>query len=242
MIEIGHYRFTTHDARATLRHALGMFDNTLPAAHPVLTARRSSVADLLDGIDPHNVADAELANLLNPVWDLLCGIPDDLTPGSAAAPTQVGVVAGLFRSDGGVPKTSINTATVGFGGVDGDRQATRRHHGRPWQALCLWSHEVIDELVGEGHPVTPGGAGENILLSGIDWATLGLGSTLRIGTVTCHVMAHTIPCTQLAALFTDRDFNRISHERGSRSRLYARVVTPGEIEVGDQCAVNAPEN
>jgi MOSC domain-containing protein YiiM len=72
----------------------------------------------------------------------------------------------LSRSDGGVPKHSTDHVTVGFRGVDGDRQATRAHHGSPWQALCLWSREVIDALVAEGHPIAPGAAGENVTIAG----------------------------------------------------------------------------
>jgi hypothetical protein len=46
------------------------------------------------------------------------------------APQTRGTVKGLFVSEGGVPKLPVEVAVVGYRGVDGDRQATRQHHGR----------------------------------------------------------------------------------------------------------------
>ena len=86
-----------------------------------------------------------------------------------------GTVAGLFASDGGVPKRPIPVAEVGYRGVSGDRQAARKHHGRVWQALCLWSVEVIDGFAAAGHPIVPGSAGENVTIAGVDWSTLRPG-------------------------------------------------------------------
>ena len=84
----------------------------------------------------------------------------------AGAPTQEGTVAQLNVSDGGVPKKPVEVAEVGDRGLVGDRQADRQHHGRPLQALCLWSVEVIDALRAEGHPIEPGLAGENVTIAG----------------------------------------------------------------------------
>jgi MOSC domain-containing protein YiiM len=39
-----------------------------------------------------------------------------------------------------------------------------------WQALCLWSADVIGEFARAGHAIRPGAAGENIIVTGIDWA------------------------------------------------------------------------
>ena len=57
-----------------------------------------------------------------------------------------GVVHRIHVSDGGVPKLPVDAADIGLRGVAGDRQQNRKHHGAPWQALCLWSLEVIQEL------------------------------------------------------------------------------------------------
>lgn len=160
----------------------------------------------------------------------------------AGAPTQRGAVAQLNVSDGGVPKRAVLSVDVGLRGVAGDRQADRRHHGRPLQALCLWSADVIDALRAEGHPVAPGLAGENITVSGIDWTTIRAGVQLRIGEVLAEVSAAATPCKKNAAWFADRDISRIDHDlHPGWSRMYAWVREPGAICVGDDVVVE-PES
>ena len=83
-----------------------------------------------------------------------------------------GTVASLHASGGGVPKPEIPSAEIDVGGVVGDAQAARQYHGRPWQALCLWSTEVVEAWAAEGHPIFPGAAGENLSLSGLDWSQI----------------------------------------------------------------------
>jgi MOSC domain-containing protein YiiM len=156
----------------------------------------------------------------------------------AGAPTQEGVVAQLNVSNGGVPKKPVEVAEVGDRGLVGDRQAERRHHGRPLQALCLWSAEVIDALRAEGHPIEPGLAGENVTIGGIDWARIQPGAQLLIGDVLAEISAWSTPCVKNAPWFTDRDFNRMNHDRHPGwSRAYAWVREPGTIRQGDRVIV-----
>jgi MOSC domain-containing protein YiiM len=156
----------------------------------------------------------------------------------AGAPTQLGTVAQLARSGGGVPKAPVAEVEVGHRGVLGDRQADRRNHGRPFQALCLWSTEVIDALRAEGHPIRPGAAGENVTVQGIDWTTVRTGVRLRIGEVLCEVSVFALPCAKNAKWFADRDFRRMLHERHPGwSRAYAWVLEPGTIREGDAVEV-----
>jgi len=161
------------------------------------------------------------------------------------SPSATGRVDLIHASGGGVPKVAVPEATVGYRGLAGDRQATRRHHGRVWQALCLWSTEVIDTLAAEGHPVAPGSAGENLTLSGIDWSTLRPGARLLIGApgnqgdgVLLETTAWAAPCRTLNDVFTDRDFRRIDvlRDRGA-SRLYAKVLRDGVVRSGDAVLV-----
>ena len=156
----------------------------------------------------------------------------------AGAPTQEGTVAQLNVSDGGVPKKPVEVAEVGDRGLVGDRQAARQHHGRPLQALCLWSTEVIDALRAEGHPIEPGLAGENVTLSGIDWTTIQPGTQLLIGDVLAEISAWSTPCVKNAPWFVDRDFHRMDHDRHPGwSRAYAWVREPGTIRHGDRVVV-----
>ena len=156
----------------------------------------------------------------------------------AGAPTQEGRVVQLNVSDGGVPKKPVEVAEVGDRGLVGDRQAERRHHGKPLQALCIWSADVIDALRSEGHPIEAGSAGENITVAGVDWSTIRPGTQLLVGDVLAEISAWATPCKKNASWFADRDFNRIEHGRHPGwSRAYAWVREPGTIRQGDTVVV-----
>ena len=139
-------------------------------------------------------------------------------------------------SDGGVPKTAVSEAVVNELGVVGDRQNDTVHHGGVDRALCLFSLEVIEQFQDEGHPIGPGSAGENLTVSGLDWATLELGTRLTLGSdVEIEITSYTAPCSKNAAWFIDGDFTRMSQSRHpGESRLYAKVRTPGAISTGDE--------
>lgn len=157
----------------------------------------------------------------------------------AGAATRTGTVATLHASGGGVPKPAVPALVVGRLGARGDVQADRRNHGRPFQALCLWAVEVIADLAAEGHPIRPGAAGENVTVSGLDWAALVPGMRVRFGSeVLAEVSAYTTPCKKNARWFVGGDFLRMSHVRhpGS-SRLYAWVLRGGTIRPGDPVVV-----
>jgi MOSC domain-containing protein YiiM len=155
-----------------------------------------------------------------------------------APASSKGRVDGLFASDGGVPKLPIAVARIGYRGVDGDRQAERRHHGKVWQALCLYSGDRIDALRDEGHPIAPGRAGENISVRGVEWNAVRPGVHLRIGPVLAEITAYATPCTKNARWFVDREFVRINHDQHPGwSRVYAAVLEDGVVRVGDQVVV-----
>lgn len=138
-------------------------------------------------------------------------------------------------STGGVPKRPIDRAWIGTDGVEGDYQADRKHHGGPDQTLCLYSLEVIEVLQGEGHPIAPGSAGENLTISGLDWAAMGSGQRYRVGDdLVMEITNTTSPCSKNAQWFVGGDFRRMSDSKhpGS-SRWYARVLTPGIVAKDD---------
>lgn len=146
-----------------------------------------------------------------------------------------GSVHGLFTSDGGVPKLPVERVEIGPRGLAGDRQAARRHHGRPWQALCLWSLEVVERLREEGHPLAPGRAGENVSIAGLDWAAVRPGTRLRLGDeVHAEVTVPALPCKKNARWFLGGDFMRMYHGREPGvARVYAWVLGGGTLRVGD---------
>lgn len=168
----------------------------------------------------------------------LCSIADVRRAAGDAVESQRGSVAQISRSGGGVPKLAVESAAIGRRGVDGDVQTARVHHGRPWQALCLWSAEVIDALAADGHPIVPGAAGENITISGIDWASLRAGTIIDIGDVRCQLSAPAVPCSKNAQWFIDGEISLMDHAlHPGQSRWYASVLRPGSITTGDPVLV-----
>lgn len=174
-------------------------------------------------------------------WHHLIDIASIAVSLGAGGEPQVGTVEQISRSSGGVPKTSVPEAHVSRSGMEGDSQKARAHHGRPWQALCLWSSDVITALADEGHPIFPGAAGENITLGGLDWAALHAGAIVEIGQMRAQLSAPAVPCTKNNRWFADGDSRRIDHDphRGW-SRWYASVIRPGRIQGGDAATIVSP--
>jgi MOSC domain-containing protein YiiM len=180
----------------------------------------------------------EPAAAVHALWHSLVAIDALRRAEGDRAETQQGTVAQLNRSTGGVPKLPVARVDVDPHGVVGDVQATRLHHGRPWQALCLWSAEVIAGLVAEGHPISPGATGENVTIAGIDWASLRAGTILDIGSVRCQLSGPATPCAKNRRWFVGGEVQRMDHDQhpGS-SRWYATVLRTGAISEGDPVVV-----
>jgi MOSC domain-containing protein YiiM len=149
-----------------------------------------------------------------------------------------GVLESINVSRGGVPKTSVLEALVTEEGVIGDRQRDRRFHGGPDRAVSLFSFEIIEGLQLDGHPISPGSAGENLTVSGLDWSALKPGAEIQIGPVRLLVTGFASPCENISGSFLDGDMTRLSQKRhAGQSRLYARVLVGGVIRPGDEVVV-----
>jgi len=236
-IDVGPYRFSETDARRTLAHAGEFLDDFPAAAHVHQSDRRERIAAAIGDLDVGDASVGELRRPLAAVWAQLLAARDDLVAADGLPPTTIGHVVRLSVSDGGVPKRPIDAFEVGYDGVIGDRQASRRHHGAPFQALCLWDAETIDQLAADGHPIGYGDAGENVTISEIDWPVVRPGVRLRLGSVVCEISSHAEPCSKNAQWFSDRDISRIHDRNGPWSRMYATVIVPGSIAVGDHAIV-----
>jgi MOSC domain-containing protein YiiM len=147
-------------------------------------------------------------------------------------------VASIQVSRGGVPKSSVFEALVTEAGLDGDRQQDLRYHGGPDRAVVLFSLDIIQALQREGHPITPGGVGENVTIAGLDWNELQPGRILQIGSVQLRLTTFTSPCRKIAGSFMNRNYMRVSQdEHPGSSRVCARVLAGGIVRPGDDVAL-----
>jgi len=149
---------------------------------------------------------------------------------------MTGRIVRINVSAGGVPKRPVPSARVTLAGLEGDGHRHRKLHGGPDRALCLFSLEQIEALQAEGHPVEPGALGENLTVTGLDWPRVRPGDLLRLGeTVLIQITRFTSPCETVRAAFLDGAYSRVSETRHPGwSRVYARVLVPGEITAGDR--------
>jgi MOSC domain-containing protein YiiM len=150
---------------------------------------------------------------------------------------MAGQIFQINVSSGGVPKLAIPQATVTLTGLTGDRQGTPKIHGGPDKAVCLWSLEIIQQLQQAGHSaLTPGCAGENVTLTGLDWSQVVPGVRLALGpTVQLEIASYAQPCRKNMRWFSDRRYSRISQKHyPGESRVYARVIQTGLITTGDR--------
>jgi MOSC domain-containing protein YiiM len=152
---------------------------------------------------------------------------------------RIGLLISINISDGGVPKRRVTDAKVSRLGLHNDAHNDTKHHGGPDRAVCLFSLERIRALQEEGHPIDIGSAGENVTVEGIDWDLVVPGVRVRLGEeVTLEVASFTSPCKTIKASFAEGKFARISEMlHPGWSRVYARVLSEGEIRSGDRVEV-----
>lgn len=150
-----------------------------------------------------------------------------------------GVLIQVNASDGGVPKRPISLARVTFQGVVGDRQADKRYHGGPMQALCLFDAERLEELAAEGYPVIPGSLGENLTTRGLDYRVVRIGDVYRIGDgPLIQVTKPRQPCTTIQ-VYGEGIIKRLwgPTVAWGESGFYARVLEEGLVRAGDVVAL-----
>ena len=148
---------------------------------------------------------------------------------------MTGRIVQISVSAGGVPKRPVPRARVLRSGIEGDAHRHAEHHGGPDRALCLFSLEQIEALQSEGHPVEPGALGENLTIAGLDWAGVQPDAFFRLGDeVLVQITQFTSPCLNIRTSFLDGTYSRVSQKRHPGwSRVYPRVLVPGEIAAGD---------
>lgn len=177
-----------------------------------------------------------------------------VTAGSSSVPASftvraVCVVDQLLTVPGRVGVTAIDKRPVDGPvqvreyGLHGDVQADRQHHGGVWKAVYLLSDSDVEPWVPEfGGPIPAGYFGENLRVTGVDTSQLQIGTVLEVGAggLRLEITTPRIPCQTFAHRVDKPRWVRRFTEAG-RPGAYARVLSPGPVESGDEIrVVSAP--
>lgn len=153
----------------------------------------------------------------------------------ADRPIGHGRVVQVNVSSGGVPKHAVPGTWVGRLGLEGDVQAHPGVHGGPHRAVALFAIEAMQRVAAEGHPISPGTAGENLTTEGVELAALAPGTRLAFPSgLELEIASPDNPCDTIRSSFNDGKSGRISIlKHPLDSRMYARVLCEGEVAEGD---------
>ncbi len=115
-------------------------------------------------------------------------------------------------------------------GVVGDAHAGNWH-----RQVSLLAVESIDRMVANGAEVSPGNFAENITTEGIELFKLSVGSKLKLGkSVELEITQSGKKCHGRCKIF-----EQIGDCIMPREGIFAKVSTPGQINVGDVIEVIA---
>ena len=123
-------------------------------------------------------------------------------------------------------------------GLVGDTVCEGAHHGGDDQAVYAYAREDLDAWGDElGRDLPNGMFGENLTTVGVDVTDALIGERWRIGaTVVLEVSTPRVPCRTFAHRMGEPDWIKRFTGRATPG-AYLRVVTPGEIVVGDPVTV-----
>lgn len=144
------------------------------------------------------------------------------------------VIAVCASAQRGTQKENIERAHFSADwGIDGDAHAGHWH-----RQVSLLSAEKIEAFNRRGAGVSPGAFGENLVVSGIDFRALPVGTQLACGEALLEITQIGKQCHGHCAIY-----QRMGECIMPREGVFARVLKPGTIAVGDEMRVagrNAP--
>ncbi len=140
------------------------------------------------------------------------------------------VIAVCTSARKGVQKENVNRVRLEADwGLAGDAHAGHWH-----RQVSLLSADKVEDFKRRGAEVVPGAFGENLLVEGIDFRSLPVGTHLRCGSVLLEVTQIGKECHTHCAIY---------HKMGEcimpKEGIFAVVLEPGEIAVGDEMTVVA---
>ncbi|MFA6848792.1 MAG: MOSC domain-containing protein [Selenomonadaceae bacterium] len=137
----------------------------------------------------------------------------------------MGKVIAVCRSDArGTKKENVGKGFFKANhGMSGDAHAGDWH-----RQVSLLSFEKVEEFRARGANVADGAFGENLLVEGIDFKTLPIGTKLKCSEVELEVTQIGKKCHSNCEIFT-----MVGDCIMPREGIFARVINEGEIKVGD---------
>lgn len=138
------------------------------------------------------------------------------------------VIAVCTSPEKGTQKENIGSARLLTDwGLEGDA------HGGKWhRQVSLLSYDRVEEFRARGADVSPGAFGENLLVAGIDFKLLPVGTRLRCNEVELEVTQIGKECHAHCAIH-----RQVGDCIMPREGVFARVLHGGSISVGDELTV-----
>ncbi|WP_120715841.1 MOSC domain-containing protein [Tsuneonella amylolytica] len=126
---------------------------------------------------------------------------------------------------------------IGTGGIAGDEQVDRRHHGWPAMAVHLYPaghYDWLRAVAGDPPALAgPGSMGENLSGRGLDEADVRIGDRFRLGTALLEASQPRQPCATIERHLACKGVVKAIVESG-RCGIFFRVLEPGIAQAGDR--------
>ncbi len=138
------------------------------------------------------------------------------------------VLAVCISERKGTEKQNVGTARFLAGwGIENDSHAGRWH-----RQVSLLSHDQIEAFRAGGAAIAAGAFGENLVVSGIDFRSLPIGTRLRCNDVVLELTQIGKECHSGCAIY-----QRMGDCIMPREGVFTRVLHGGTISVGDTLTV-----
>lgn len=139
------------------------------------------------------------------------------------------VLAVCVSARKGVQKEAVESARVIENhGIEGDAHAGDWH-----RQLSLLSAEKIEAFRAKGADVAYGAFGENLVVSGIDFRALPVGTRLRCGSILLEMTQIGKECHAHCAIY-----RQMGECIMPREGVFARVLAGGTVVPGDEMVID----
>lgn len=164
-------------------------------------------------------------------WQILAvfaGMPKVMGGPGSDSPGEKPWESGIFKDPVSGP------VWLSYGGLRGDGQADRKHHGGPDKAVCAYCAEHYQYWRTQPRlgAIGFGGFGENLSLGGADETGLCIGDRFELGEAVVEVSQPRQPCWKLARRWGIPELKE-HVERKGYTGFYFRVIRHGWVKAGD---------